>query len=255
MLPLGTRSNSKSDMSLEVRHLSILVDEKEIVRDLSLVVEKGSVHAIMGPNGSGKSTLANAVMGHPKYTITSGQILLDTADITEMKVTDRARKGLFLSLQYPPHVEGVTVSNFLRTATNALRGDHQNPIKFHKALLEKMIELSIDQTFATRYLNVGFSGGEKKRMEILQLLILNPAYAILDETDSGLDVDALKIVAEGINRFRGAEHGILLITHYNRILQYVRPDFVHIIVGGRIVESGGAELAERVEKEGYTERV
>lgn len=239
-------------MSLAIEHLSVAVDGQEIVHEISLVVEKGAGHALMGPNGSGKSTLANAIMGHPKYEITSGQILLDGESITEMKVSDRAKKGLFLSMQHPSQVEGVTVSNFLRTATNSLRGENQNPIKFHKSLLEKMAELDIDPAFAARYLNVGFSGGEKKKLEILQMLVLNPTYAILDEIDSGLDVDALKVVAEWVSRFRTPERGLLLITHYNRILQYVKPDFVHVMLGGRIVESGGADLAEKVEKEGYS---
>ncbi len=242
-------------MALEIHDLHISTGDKEIIHGLDLVLKKDEVHVIMGPNGSGKSTLANAIMGHPKYTVTKGNIVLDGEDITHAKVTDRARKGLFLSMQYPPQVEGVTVTSFLRTATNVMRGDTQNPIKFHKALLEKMAELGIDPAFATRYLNVGFSGGEKKRLEILQLLVLNPMYAILDETDSGLDVDALRVVAEGINRFRSPEHGILLITHYNRILEYVKPDYVHIMIGGKIVESGGAELAEKIEKEGYSARV
>ena len=238
---------------LEFQKLDIKVENKDIIHGLDLIVKKGEVHAIMGPNGSGKSTLANAVMGHPKYTITSGQVLLDGEDITTIKVSEKAKKGLFLSMQYPPQIEGVTVSNFLRTATAALTGEKQNPVKFHKALLKKMAELEMDPAFANRALNVGFSGGEKKRLEILQLVVLNPKYVILDETDSGLDVDALKVVAEGINRFRGADNGILLVTHYNRILEYVVPDAVHIMVEGEIVASGGKELAHRVEKNGYDE--
>lgn len=235
----------------QINDIHIAVGDKEIVHGVSFAVQKGEVHAIMGPNGSGKSTLANAVMGHPKYRITSGRILLDAEDITDIKVFQKAKKGLFLSMQYPPEVQGVSVTNFLRTATNALTGLQQNPIQFHKALLEKMQTLGIDPSFAGRAINVGFSGGEKKRLEILQLLVLNPTYAILDETDSGLDVDALKIVADGINRFRSPEHGVLLITHYNRILQYVQPDHVHIMKEGSIAESGGKELAEKIEKEGY----
>ncbi len=238
---------------LEFQKLDIKVENKDIIHGLDLIVKKGEVHAIMGPNGSGKSTLANAVMGHPKYTITSGQVLLDGEDITTIKVSEKAKKGLFLSMQYPPQIEGVTVSNFLRTATAALTGEKQKPVKFHKALLKKMAELEMDPAFANRALNVGFSGGEKKRLEILQLVVLNPKYVILDETDSGLDVDALKVVAEGINRFRGADNGILLVTHYNRILEYVVPDAVHIMVEGEIVASGGKELAHRVEKNGYDE--
>lgn len=238
-------------MSLQLENLHIAAGDKEIVHGVSLAIEHGSVHVIMGPNGSGKSTLANAVMGHPKYMVTSGQVLLDDADITNAKVSDKAKKGLFLSMQYPPEIQGVTVTNFLRTATNALTGTRQNPLQFHKTLLEKMRRLGIDPLFASRAINVGFSGGEKKRLEILQLLVLNPTYAILDETDSGLDVDALKIVADGINRFRSPEHGILLITHYNRILQYVEPDAVHVMKEGKIVESGGKELAEKIEQRGY----
>lgn len=238
-------------MALEIKNLHITAGDKEIVHGVSLAMKKGEVHVIMGQNGSGKSTLANAVMGHPKYRITSGRIFLDTEDITDIKVSEKAKKGLFLSMQYPPEVQGVTVTNFLRTATNSLTGSQQNPIRFHNALLEKMQTLGVDRSFAGRAINVGFSGGEKKRLEILQLLVLNPIFAILDETDSGLDVDALKIVADGINRFRSPEHGILLITHYNRILQFVQPDFVHVMKEGRIVESGGKELAERIEKEGY----
>ncbi len=238
-------------MPLELKHLRIVVQEKKIVHDVSFVIQPGEVHAIMGPNGSGKSTLANAIMGHPKYTITDGQIILDGEDITRIKVHEKAKKGLFLSLQYPPEVAGVSVNNFLRTSVAAITGEKQHPIKFHEMLLGKMKELGIDSSFAGRSVNAGFSGGEKKRLEILQLLVLNPRYIILDETDSGLDVDALKVVGDGINRFRSPEHGIILITHYNRILQYVRPDYVHIMVGGKIVKSGGSELAENIEKNGY----
>lgn len=240
-------------MSLELHNLHIHAKEKEIVRGVSLTIPAGEVHAIMGPNGSGKSTLANAVMGHPKYQITSGSVTLDGEDITELSVSEKAKKGLFLSMQYPPEIGGVTISNFLRTTTNALTGQTQNPIKFHQALLKKMAELQIDPSFASRYLNVGFSGGEKKRMEILQLALLQPKYAILDETDSGLDVDALRIVAEGINHYHRQDHGILLITHYNRILEYVIPDRIHIMVDGRIVLSGGKELAQKIEIHGYDE--
>jgi Fe-S cluster assembly ATP-binding protein len=238
-------------MSLKIEKLSISVESKKIVSDFSLNIKPGEIHAIMGPNGSGKSTLANAIMGHPKYAVTGGKILLDDEDITNAKVNEKAKKGLFLSMQYPPQIDGVSVTNFLRTAVNALTGGKQNPVKFHKQLLETMKVLNIDPAFASRYLNVGFSGGEKKRLEILQLLVLNPKYAILDETDSGLDVDALKIVSSGINKFHTKEKGVLLITHYNRILEYVQPDYVHIMVNGRIVKSGGKDLAVEVEKEGY----
>lgn len=238
-------------MSLEIENLCVAVEGKEIVSHVSLTIGNGEIHAIMGPNGSGKSTLANAIMGHPKYTITSGQVVLDGQDITHAKVNEKAKKGLFLSMQYPPEIDGVTITNFLRTSVASITGKPQNPVKFHKMLLESMQSLNMDQAFASRYLNVGFSGGEKKRMEILQLLTLCPKYAILDETDSGLDVDALKIVADGINKFHSQNNGIILITHYNRILEYVRPHYVHIMTGGRIVKSGKKKLAEEIEKRGY----
>lgn len=248
---MGGNSKIKLYMSLFLKNLHIAAADNSIVHGVTIDIKPGEIHAIMGPNGSGKSTLANAIMGHPKYQITSGQIVLDGEDVTSAKVHAKAKKGLFLSMQYPPEIAGVTISNFLRTSVSSLTGEKQNPIKFHRALIERMKALNMDPAFAGRYLNVGFSGGEKKRMEILQLLTLNPTYAILDETDSGLDVDALKIVADGINQFRTGEKGILLITHYNRILEYVQPDFVHIMVGGKIVKSGGKELAEEVEKSGY----
>lgn len=238
-------------MSLKIQDLSVSVGNTPIVQNLSLTINPGEIHAIMGPNGSGKSTLANAVMGHPKYTITSGQIILNGEDVTHAKVNEKAKKGLFLSMQYPPSIDGVTITNFLRTSVAAVTGEKLNPVKFHKSLLETMKTLTMDPSFAGRYLNVGFSGGEKKRMEVLQLLTLNPTYAILDETDSGLDVDALKIVAEGINRFHAKDKGILLVTHYNRILEYVQPNFVHIMVDGKIVKTGEKELAHDVEKNGY----
>lgn len=240
-------------MSLKISHLKISVADQEIVHGIDLELNPGEVHAIMGPNGSGKSTLANTLMGHPKYNVTAGSIKLDDHDITNEKPNVRAKKGLFLSMQYPPEIEGVTIANFLRVAKNSLTDTNHNPMDFHKELMAKMAELGIDPAFARRHLNAGFSGGEKKRAEILQLAVLDPKYAILDETDSGLDVDALRIVADGINRFRGPAKGILLITHYNRILEYVTPDFVHIMSGGKIVKSGGAELAKEVEKNGYAE--
>ncbi|OGH71122.1 MAG: Fe-S cluster assembly ATPase SufC [Candidatus Magasanikbacteria bacterium RIFCSPHIGHO2_02_FULL_51_14] len=240
-------------MSLHTHNLHVSVEGKEILKGLDLVLEKGQVHAIMGPNGSGKSTLANTLMGHPKYKITDGPILLDGVDITMLETDKRAKLGLFLSLQYPPEIAGVTISNFLRNAVESQTGVKQNPIAFYRALQEKMKELRIDPDFANRYVNAGFSGGEKKRAEILQLSVLNPKYAILDETDSGLDVDALRVVSEGINKFRGPDRGVLLITHYNRILEYVKPDVVHVMMDGRIVRSGGAELAAEVEVSGYGE--
>lgn len=239
-------------MSLEIKNLHVSVEGKEILKGLSLNIHKGEVHAIMGPNGSGKSTLSNVLMGHPKYTVTSGEILLDGENITHEKSTERAKKGLFLSMQYAPEIQGVTVNNLLRIATESMSGEKQHPVKFYKKLTEKMQELKINPEFASRSLNAGFSGGEKKRMEILQLLMLNPIYALLDETDSGLDVDALKIVAEGINQFRSKEKGILMITHYNRLLEYVVPDVVHIMSDGKIVKSGGAELAKEIETIGYS---
>lgn len=238
-------------MSLQIKNLHIEADGREIVKGVDLEINAGEVHAIMGPNGSGKSTLANTLMGHPKYKVTKGSIILDDHDVTSLKPNERAKLGLFLSMQYPVEIEGVTISNFLRQAVSAITGVNKNPIMFHKELQDKMKDLEIDPMFAKRYLNVGFSGGEKKRAEILQLSLLDPKYAILDETDSGLDVDALRIVAEGINKFRGKEKGILLITHYNRILEYVTPDYVHIMRDGKIVKSGGRELAEQVEKTGY----
>lgn len=238
---------------LEIHNLHVAVDGKEMIHGINLSIKPGEVHAIMGPNGSGKSTLVNALMGHPKYQITDGTIILDGEDITHAKVSERAKKGLFLSMQYAPEITGVTITNFLRTAVQSLTGKQQNPIQFHKLLLKIMQGLAIDPAFASRYVNVGFSGGEKKRMEILQLLLLDPRYALLDETDSGLDVDALKVVADGINRYRTSEHGVLLITHYNRILEYIIPDVVHVMTEGKITRSGGKELAEKLEKEGYTE--
>ena len=248
--------------TLEIRDLHVNVTagapktgpsvSREILRGVNLRVGDGETHAIMGPNGSGKSTLAYAIAGHPKYTVTSGQVLLDGADVLAMTVDERARAGLFLAMQYPVEVPGVSVSNFLRTAITAVRGEAPKLRNFIKEMNGAMSGLSMDGKFAERSLNEGFSGGEKKRHEILQLELLDPKIAILDETDSGLDVDALKVVSEGINRFRAKTgHGVLLITHYTRILRYVRPDYVHVFVAGRIVEEGGPELAEVLESEGY----
>ena len=242
--------------TLEIRDLHVTVDssdgEREILHGIDLTVRSGETHAIMGPNGSGKSTLAYALAGHPKYHITGGTVLLDGVDITTMKVDERARAGLFLAMQYPVEVPGVSVSNFLRTAVTALRGQAPKLRAWVTEMKEAMNRLQIDASFADRNLNEGFSGGEKKRHEILQLELLNPKFAVLDETDSGLDIDALKVVSEGINRFRAdKEHGVLLITHYTRILRYVPPDHVHVVVDGRIAEEGGPELAERLEAEGH----
>ncbi|MEV0970515.1 Fe-S cluster assembly ATPase SufC [Microtetraspora glauca] len=238
--------------TLEIRDLHVAVGDKEILRGVNLTVSAGETHAIMGPNGSGKSTLAYAVAGHPKYTITSGSVLLDGEDLLAMSVDERARAGLFLAMQYPVEVPGVSVSNFLRSAVTAVRGEAPKLRDFARDLKNGMDALSIDSAFAQRNTNEGFSGGEKKRHEILQLELLKPKIAVLDETDSGLDVDALRVVSEGINRFRASgDTGVLLITHYTRILRYVQPDFVHVFAGGRIVEEGGPELADKLEDEGY----
>src|SRR3984885_11599508 len=243
--------------TLKITDLHVSVAEasgasREILRGVDLTVWGGDTHAIMGPNGSGQSTLAYAIAGHPKYLVTHGSVTLDGEDVLAMSVDARARAGLFLAMQYPVEVPGVSVSNFLRTAATAVRGEAPKLRTFVKELRTAMDELSIDPAFAERNLNEGFSGGEKKRHEILQMQLLNPKIAILDETDSGLDIDALKVVAAGINAFRQQPgHGVLLITHYPRILHEVEPDFVHVFVGGRIVEEGGAELADVLESEGY----
>jgi len=244
--------------ALEIRGLHVSVnaaegeEPREILRGVDLTVNAGETHAIMGPNGSGKSTLAYSIAGHPKYTITAGTVTLDGQDVLAMKVDERARAGLFLAMQYPVEVPGVSVSNFLRTAATAARGEAPKVRTWVKEVNGAMQRLQIDPAFAERSLNEGFSGGEKKRHEILQLELLNPKFAVLDETDSGLDVDALRIVSEGVNRFREqADRGVLLITHYTRILRYIKPDFVHVFVDGRIVEAGGPELADRLEAEGY----
>jgi Fe-S cluster assembly ATP-binding protein len=245
--------------SLVIRDLHVTVDTKdeageakEILRGVDLTVNQGEIHAIMGPNGSGKSTLAYAIAGHPKYTVTSGTVTLDGEDVLAMTVDERARAGLFLAMQYPVEVPGVSVSNFLRTAVTAVRGEAPKLRTFVKEVNETMTALKMDDTFKERSVNEGFSGGEKKRHEILQLELLKPKFAILDETDSGLDVDALRVVSEGVNRVHGAgTMGTLLITHYTRILRYIKPQFVHVFVAGRIVEEGGPELADTLEAEGY----
>ncbi|MGW0521734.1 Fe-S cluster assembly ATPase SufC [Crossiella sp. NPDC003009] len=242
--------------TLEIKdlHAEVVTNEgnKEILKGVNLTVKAGETHAIMGPNGSGKSTLAYAIAGHPKYVITSGSVLLDGEDVLELSVDERARAGLFLAMQYPVEVPGVSMSNFLRTAATAVRGEAPAVRHWVKEVKAAMTDLDIDPTFAERSVNEGFSGGEKKRHEILQLSLLKPKIAVLDETDSGLDVDALRVVSEGVNRFKAdGEVGVLLITHYTRILKHISPDFVHVFAGGRIVESGGAELAERLENEGY----
>jgi Fe-S cluster assembly ATP-binding protein len=237
--------------TFEIQELHVSIEDKPILNGVNLVVRKGEVHALMGPNGSGKSTLANALMGHPKYTVSSGRILMKGEDILEMDTDERARKGLFLAFQYPCEVPGVRMGNFLRLACNARAGRELDVMTFYSKLEDKMKLLDIDEKFMKRYLNEGFSGGEKKRNEILQMMMLEPEFAVLDETDSGLDIDALKIVARGVNELRGPDLGILIITHYERILRYVNPDFVHILVDGRIVKSGGPDLASHLEEHGY----
>ena len=242
--------------TLEIRDLHVSVDTetgpKEILRGVDLTVRQGETHAIMGPNGSGKSTLAYSLAGHPKYTVTSGTVRLDGRDVLAMSVDERARAGLFLAMQYPVEVPGVSVSNFLRTAVTAVRGEAPKLRAWMGEMREAMASLSMDPAFAERDVNAGFSGGEKKRHEILQMKLLRPTVAVLDETDSGLDVDALRIVAEGVNEVRATgDVGVLLITHYTRILRYIRPDFVHVFVGGRVVAEGGPELADELEDTGY----
>jgi Fe-S cluster assembly ATP-binding protein len=244
---------------LELKNLYVaLEDGTEIVKGVDLAVSPNEVHAVMGPNGSGKSTLAYALMGHPAYKITDGQILFDGEDVTEMEADERAQRGLFLAFQYPHAVPGVTVTSFLRSAINAIRkakaGGQDDPVpipEFKTALLGAMDGLKVSRDLASRYLNDGFSGGEKKRVEILQMAMLKPRIAVLDETDSGLDIDALKVVAEGIKALVGPEMGAVVITHYQRILNYITPNFVHVFIGGRIVEEGGPELAHKLEAEGY----
>jgi Fe-S cluster assembly ATP-binding protein len=238
-------------MSLEIQNLHVRTEEREILHGVNLTIDKGQTHALMGPNGSGKSTLANTLMGNPAYEVTEGRVLLDGEDLTEADPDERAKAGLFLAFQYPVSIPGVSVANFLRTAINAKR---EEPIKVKEfgQLLKRNVEiLKIDREFTSRYLNDGFSGGEKKRAEILQLAMLQPAYALLDETDSGLDIDALRIVADGVNALSGPDMGSLIITHYTRILGYVKPDFVHIMLDGRIVQEGGPELADQLEDKGY----
>src|SRR6478752_6975268 len=246
--------------TLEIRDLHVSVnadgEPQEILRGVDLTVRAGETHAIMGPNGSGKSTLAYSLAGHPKYTVTSGTVTLDGADVLAMKVDERARAGLFLAMQYPVEVPGVSVTNFLRTAKTAIDGEAPKLRTWVKDVNSAMEAMKMDPAFATRSVNEGFSGGEKKRHEILQLELLEPKVAVLDETDSGLDIDALKIVSEGVNRYKAkGDRGVLLITHYTRILRYITPDFVHVFVDGRIAEEGGPELAEELEASGYDKYV
>ena len=236
---------------LEIRGLHAQIEGKEILRGLDLELSQGQVHALMGPNGSGKSTLAYTLMGHPKYEVTAGEIRYRGEDILGLRPDERAKLGLFLSFQYPTAIPGVTMHNFLRTATKAVRGDELPPREFRNLVREQMELLKMDPSFATRYVNDGFSGGEKKRAEILQMGVLRPQIAILDETDSGLDIDALRTVAEGVEALRGPDLGVLLITHYQRILNYIKPDFVHVLYRGRIIKSGGSDLAIAIEARGY----
>lgn len=238
---------------LEIRDLHASIGEKEILKGLSLTVDRGQVHAIMGPNGSGKSTLANVLMGSPSYTVTGGDILFNGQSLLSMAADERARLGLFLAFQYPVAIPGVTLVNFMRQAVNARRGGEVPIREFRESLFKKMDLLKVDQDFARRYVNDGFSGGEKKRAEMLQMAMLEPSMAVLDETDSGLDIDALRTVAEGVNALMNPEMGLLLITHYQRLLNYIKPQFVHVLVEGRIVTSGGPELAEQLEATGYDE--
>jgi len=246
--------------TLEIKdlHVSVTTEEgeKEILKGVDLTVRTGEVHAIMGPNGSGKSTLAYSIAGHPKYNITGGSVTLDGVDILSMKVDERARAGLFLAMQYPVEVPGVSVANFLRTAKTAIDGEAPKLRTWVKDVNEALERVTLDKDFAQRSVNEGFSGGEKKRHEIAQLELLNPKFAVLDETDSGLDIDALRVVSDGVNRYSGqGDRGVLLITHYTRILRYIKPDFVHVFVAGRVADQGGAELADELEANGYDKYV
>ncbi|MDQ0352806.1 Fe-S cluster assembly ATP-binding protein [Alkalibacillus filiformis] len=239
--------------TLEIKDLHVEIEGEEILKGVNLTINGGEFHAVMGPNGTGKSTLASAIMGHPKYEVTKGQVLLDGEDVLEMEVDERAQAGLFLAMQYPSEISGVTNSDFLRSSINAQReeGDEIPLMKFIKEMDATMDSLEIDKNMAQRYLNEGFSGGEKKRNEILQLMMLKPAIGILDEIDSGLDIDALKVVSNGINQMRDEKFGCLIITHYQRLLDYITPDHVHVMMQGRVVKSGGPELAHQLEAEGY----
>ncbi|GAA3533853.1 Fe-S cluster assembly ATPase SufC [Aeromicrobium panaciterrae] len=247
-----------STLEIKDLHVSVTTEEgeKEILKGVDLTVKSGEVHAIMGPNGSGKSTLAYSIAGHPKYNVTSGSVTLDGVDILSMKVDERARAGLFLAMQYPVEVPGVSVANFLRTAKTAIDGEAPKLRTWVKDVNAALERVTLDKDFAQRSVNEGFSGGEKKRHEIAQLELLNPKFAVLDETDSGLDIDALRVVSEGVNRYSSqGDRGVLLITHYTRILQYIKPDFVHVFVAGKLAESGGRELADQLEANGYDKYV
>jgi Fe-S cluster assembly ATP-binding protein len=246
------KTDAKTDLAtLEIRGLKVSVEGKDILKGIDLVVRQGETHALMGPNGSGKSTLANVLMGRPGYTITGGQVLFKGEDISKLTADKRAERGLFLAMQYPVEIPGVSIVNFLRTAYKNVKGEEINALAFRKHMKEKMNLLGIEDAMVQRYVNHGFSGGEKKKNEILQLAVLEPEIAVLDETDSGLDIDALKAVAGGVAELIGPNLGVLLITHYQRILNYITPDFVHVMIGGRIVKSGGKELAHELEEKGY----
>ncbi|KZE36470.1 Fe-S cluster assembly ATPase SufC [Bhargavaea cecembensis] len=239
--------------TLEIKGLHVEIEGKEILKGVDLTINTNEIHAVMGPNGTGKSTLASAIMGHPKYEVTAGTVTLDGEDVLEMEVDERAKAGLFLAMQYPSEISGVTNADFLRSAINAQReeGNEISLMKFIRDLDSKMETLEMDQEMAQRYLNEGFSGGEKKRNEILQLMMLKPKFAILDEIDSGLDIDALKVVSKGVNEMRGENFGCLIITHYQRLLNYITPDHVHVMMQGKVVKSGGPELAQKLEAQGY----
>jgi Fe-S cluster assembly ATP-binding protein len=236
---------------LKIENLQVEIDGQEIVKGLDLEVDKGEIHAIMGPNGSGKSTLANVLMGHPRYEVTGGSITFQGEDVFELEPDERAKLGMFLAFQYPSEVPGVSVANFLRTAVNSVREEELSAMEMYRLIQDKMKIMQMDPRFAERYLNEGFSGGEKKRNEILQMLMLEPKLAIMDETDSGLDIDALQVVAKGVNELRGPEFSAVIITHYQRILRYIEPDHVHVMLDGRLVTSGGKELALDLEDKGY----
>ena len=236
---------------LNLKNVKSEVEGKERLKGVDLTINKGEVHVIMGPNGAGKSTLASILVGHPKHEVVGGQILLEGEDITELEVDERAQKGIFLSFQYPEEIPGLTVEDFLRTAKEAVTGEKQYIMQFHNELVEKMEKLHINPEYAERHLNVGFSGGEKKKNEILQMAVLEPKLAILDETDSGLDIDATKSVFEGVQKLKTKDTALLIITHYDKVLEYLKPDFVHVLMDGKIVKSGGIEIVEAIEKDGY----
>ena len=236
---------------LNLKNVKSEVEGKEILKGVDLTMNNGEVHVMMGPNGAGKSTLASILVGHPKHEVVGGQILLEDEDITELEVDERAQKGIFLSFQYPEEIPGLTVEDFLRTAKEAVTGEKQYIMQFHNELVEKMEKLHINPEYAERHLNVGFSGGEKKKNEILQMAVLEPKLAILDETDSGLDIDATKIVFEGVQKLKTKDTALLIITHYDKVLEYLKPDFVHVLMDGKIVKSGGIEIVEAIEKDGY----